>query len=181
MKRSEGLILSDHQDFDACGILYNNVPYWYTKEVSMSYASEFKFVDHTVEEKKDLERAEEMAQHLFEMDLPPFSKPNEQKAMKFILRKEFADVQPPINNKILNMAIEAYFKFCYIDGYGQEEIVEANIETDDLALVKDLNINKVHFEVFKEVCVRDRSFTDFDKEPYNLSKQDVSRIVRERW
>lgn len=180
LKKWEAIIASDHNDFDALGMVTNKVPYWYTDDVSMSYIGDSNFLSDKEETKKDIDRAEELAQWLIDTG-HIIEKPADVKGARFDLRKQFNDSTPALTNAQISLAMEAYFSM-HKSGEGEDSEVSSEIVDNSENMVffdqlKQSNISKLDLQMFEEYA-NGTSVTDFDKPPYNCKKQQASEICR---
>ena len=183
----EMIISSSHQDFDCEGMFLSKVPYWYTREVSMSYIENTEFLDDSAQMEKTLNRTKRMGKWLVENSPIDINKPAEVKAARFILREQFKDEKPPITSTELSMAIEAYYKIRLMEDmeYSDKEeevnqlvsLIGGEGEKDLFSQLANSNVTIKELYIFYEYC-KGRAMTQFNDEAFATSKQDVSKIVQ---
>jgi hypothetical protein len=189
LEKWEAIISSDHDKFRMDGKFVNKVPFWFNKDVSMSYSADTSFLEDESKIKHQNERAEMMAEWLQENYPVPIEGYMGREGAKSELRHHFEDLKPELTATEINMAIQDYCNIMNKTATNEEEETMERIQsallTNESNAIEQLAHGKItekKLRVFYEVCKNGRSMTDFEddgEDGINMDRQTVSRVVRE--
>jgi hypothetical protein len=179
LQKDESVLVSELHFYNKIGVIYNRVPEWYTDAISTSYSCEIDFVDDRQKMVKDMELGEEIANWMLEQGIIITDTKDWKDRFpyfKWRIRNQFRD---KMNNKdnAFKYAQESYFDQLNHTNRNPNELEQTNEPPPPTIDLSDGTISEMELDVFRQVC-NGKSFTEFDVEPYHLSKPRISELVR---